>query len=296
MRPLLLASLLLFASTATPAQSRDDEAERRWEFVAGSDVQYLVGFIRQYPDSPRVAQARAILEASDAAPLARLVDPAPACRALVDERARSLLDDDLKDTPPAGYFESSPRWVAVPGGGDPAAAPIEQRFTLSLVASPAGECSLIIRWRYGSGLGDACRCEPIEPGYVFPSRLASRLLDEHARFRGGAQACGLPTEEADAYLAEATRAYGAKAAAQQARLEAGGTLFPTEEGEMKDIAHALSVLAKAGPDEGVALRERARVEALPDDVRGRFCGQALPGLMAEARMRLVMLQTQVRSP
>lgn len=193
------AAGLLLAIVAAGAIAGDLlSADERWRFLQGGEPpDRYVRFLLDHPGSGHVAEARAWLEVRDNEPLGRLVDPDATCRSVVQARAQRLLaiapPHELREqyalSLPADHFLAASRYTEVPRGADPASTPMERRVTISLVATRDGGCTVFQRWGIGSGLGDACRCEPEEAGYRFRSRLADGVLTDVARMRAGDVAC-----------------------------------------------------------------------------------------------------------
>ena len=193
------AAGLLLAIVAAGAIAGDLlSADERWRFLQGGEPpDRYVRFLLDHPGSGHVAEARAWLEVRDNEPLGRLVDPDATCRSVVQARAQRLLaiapPHELREqyalSLPADHFLAASRYTEVPRGADPASTPMERRVTISLVATRDGGCTVFQRWGIGSGLGDACRCEPVEAGYRFRSRLADGVLTDVARMRAGDVAC-----------------------------------------------------------------------------------------------------------
>lgn len=291
-RPLLaMLGLALVAFGALASDLLD--AEARWKYLQGSDdAGSYVRFLFEHPDSPHVAEARAVLAARDNAPLGRLVDPGAACATTVQARAQEMLArapvPEMRGryllTVPAGHFLASPELVVVPTGQTVAQAPIEQRITLSLVAARDGTCTLYERWGHGSGLGAACRCVPQDSAYRFRSALADGILADVARMRAGNAACAASGTDESAEIAGFRQDVLTVKRARLQRLRSRAqALYPSERQELDDIEYALPFLETGEPPRGVEERERARIASLPPEILQRFCTSALPADIARAR-------------
>ena len=270
-------------------------AEERWRFLQGGEPpDRYVRFLLDHPGSAHVAEARAYLEARDNAPLARLVEPDAACRAVVQERAQRLLaiapPHELRAqyalSLPPDHFLAASRYLEVPRGEDPASTPLECRIAISLVATRDGGCTVFQRWGIGSGLGDACRCEPLDPNYRFRSRMADAVLTDVARMRAGDAACAAGQGGAiAAFLGEVVVAKRDRAARLKAHRDAGKTLYPTEVQELEDIEYALPFLEAGLSTPLKEEEERARLGTLDARQREGYCA-GLAGRIEDARQRV----------
>jgi hypothetical protein len=301
MRRSVPATGLLLAIVAAGAIAGDLlSAEERWRFLQGGEpADRYVRFLLDHPDSTHVAEARAWLEARDNEPLGRLVNPDATCRSVVQERAQRLLaiapPPELRQqyalSLPPDHFLAASRYTEVPRGADPASTPVERRITISLVATRDGGCTVFQRWGIGSGLGDACRCEPVEAGYRFRSRLADSVLTDVARMRAGDAVCGAGQQEAiAAFLSEAVASRKDRAQRLRGHRDAGKVLHPAEAQELDDIDQALPFLEAGESPPLVEAAERARLDALLPAQRAAYCGRGLAEGIARARARIVQLQ------
>lgn len=300
--PAFRAWILLSLACAAASAIAGDllSAEERWRFLQGGEPpDRYVRFLLDHPDSPHAAEARAWLEARDDAPLGRLVAPDATCRALLQSRAQAMLASaaapELRGqyalSLPQDHFLGASRYIETPGGQDPAGVPIEHRITLNLVATRDGGCVISRRWGSGSGLGDACRCEPLEPGYRFRSRLADRVLTDVARMRAGDAVCAAGQQAAiAAFLSEAVASKKERAQRLRAHRDAGKVLYPSEAQELDDIDQALPFLEAGESPPLVEAAERARLDALPSAQQAAYCQRGLAEGIARARERIVQLQ------
>jgi hypothetical protein len=298
----LFAAILLSATVAT-ALASPWNAQSRWEFISGDDdMGAYLAYLREYPDSPHVPEARRRLVAFENTPLARL--DTPACAATLQARAEKMLAAALQDPAranhdavvPEGYFLGSPTLVVVPRGQTLQATPIEDQLFLTLIASKSGGCTLMQRWSHGSGLPEECRCSPIDPGFRFPSALAQSVLADYVRFQSLNRVCvarGAPDQSADieALLDASVARWEARAASIRARAAAGRPVLPTQEGEAEDIEHAL--IAMRGRDVPWQMRARqdGAVAAMSPDQLDGLCGGRLTGLLQQAREAVGRVQT-----
>lgn len=294
------AAGLLLAIVAAGAIAGDLlSADERWRFLQGGEPpDRYVRFVLDHPGSGHVAEARAWLEARDNEPLGRLVDPDATCRSVVQARAQRLLaiapPHELREqyalSLPADHFLAASRYTEVPRGADPASTPVERRVTISLVATRDGGCTVFQRWGIGSGLGDACRCEPVEAGYRFRSRLADGVLTDVARMRAGSAACGAGLDAAiGTFLGEVVAAKRGRADRLRTRRDAGQTLYPSEQSERDDIDYALPFLQAGLSTPHREEEERARLAALTPEQRSGYCA-GLAGRIEQARQRLAMAE------
>ncbi len=270
-------------------------AEERWRFLQGGEPpDRYVRFLLDHPGSAHVAEARAYLEARDNAPLARLVQPDASCRALVQSRGQELLARaparelaaDYALVLPEGHFLDTPSYVEVPRGQSLATTPIERRITLNLVADRSGTCTLYERWGIGSGLGQACRCAPLDPNYRFRSRMADAVLTDVARMRAGDAACAAGQGGAiAAFLGDVVAAKRDRAARLKAHRDAGKTLYPTEVQELEDIEYALPFLEAGLSTPLKEEEERARLGTLDARQREGYCA-GLAGRIEVARQQV----------
>ncbi|MBN8263236.1 MAG: hypothetical protein J0M21_01115 [Xanthomonadales bacterium] len=300
MRRSVPATALLLAIVAAGAIAGDQlSADERWRFLQGGEPpDRYVRFLLDHPGSIHVAEARAWLEARDNEPLGRLVAPDATCRAIVQERAQRLLANapppDLREqyalTLPPDHFLAASRYIEVPRGADPASTPVERRITINLVATRDGGCTVFERWGIGSGLGDACRCEPVEAGYQFRSRLADGVLTDVARMRAGSAACGAVLDAAiGTFLGEVVAAKRGRADRLRAHRDAGKTLYPSEQSELADIEYALPFLQAGLSTPHKEEEERARLATLTPEQRSGYC-TGLPGRIEQARQRVAMAE------
>lgn len=289
---LLAFAFSIFAAAAADLLS----AEERWRYLqGGQDAGGYLRFLREHPDSVYVPQARAYLEARDKEPLGRLVEPDQTCRALVQARAQEFLKQapasEHKDryslVLPQDHFLTAPTYVEAPRGQTLAQAPIEHRLTIHLIAGRDGGCTIHQRWGYGSGLGQACRCVPVDPQYRFRSMLADGILSDVARMRAGVAVCGDDHADAiDAFLREVITAKRERADRLRAHKAAGKVLYPTEQQELEDIDYAMPQLLAGLPPPLVQDQEHTRLQALLIEHRTAFCGHGLADGIASARRRI----------
>jgi hypothetical protein len=298
----LLAGLCL-AFVAFPTSAIDvspAELDRIWRDIAESgNATQVVEFVHDHPDNPHVPEARKILEASNNEPLGRLVEPDAACRAEVDRRAQGMLRVHKDGEPlydlvaPPGHFLTSPTLVIVPRGQTLESTPIEDRETLNLVAARNGECTLYVRWSFGSGLGALCHCVPLDSAYVFESRLAKNILASVSRMEAASAACAADGVDHSAktgpFLAEAIRAHEWWAKSLAAMRDKGETLSPYERGDLEEIEYALPFLRAGKRDAAEAAKESARIAALTPEQRGKFCRIEMPARMDRAYRRLMSM-------
>jgi hypothetical protein len=290
----LVVVLISGASVVSAADSLS--ADERWRWLQGESADRYVRFLLDHPDSVHVPQARAYLEARDDEPLGRLVEPDQACRKLVQERAQQLLkrapspemDGRYSLSLPQDHFITASTYIEVPRGQTSAQTPIEHRLTINLVAERDGGCVVYERWSSGSGLGQACRCEPVDSHYRFRSRLADGVLKDVARMRAGDSVCnGGHADSINAFLREVIAAKQQRAERLRAHKARGKTLYPTEQQELEDIEYAMPVLQAGVVPVLVEEEERARLQALPTEVQGAFCQRGLAGGIERARERIV---------
>ncbi|MFY2764363.1 hypothetical protein [Arenimonas sp. MALMAid1274] len=292
MRVLLLA--LGLSISPAMAQSALWDAESRWEFITGGDdIGAYVAYLRDYPDSPHVAEARARLEAFRNEPAARL--DTPACAAVLQSRAESMLATAVEGhhasfdaRVPADHFLSSSTLLVEPRGQAPGQAPIESRIYLTLTADTAGGCRLMHRWSIGSGLPQECRCSPRDPDYRAPSPVVAAVFSDLLRFKALNAACiarGQPdlSVEIQAFLAESIASREARAAALQARVASGGELSAAEQVEVDQILGALPALKAGDYPVGLADRQAGAVRDMTREQLDTLCAGRLPGIVAGAR-------------
>jgi hypothetical protein len=288
--------LVLVCSSSVVSAADSISADQRWRWLQGQSADSYVRFLLDHPNSAHVPQARAYLEAHDNEPLGRLVEPDQVCRKLVQERAQEM----LKDAPspemdgkyslslPQDYFITASSYSEVPRGQTSAQTSTEHRVTINLVAKRDGGCVLYERWGSGSGLGQACRCEPVDPQYRFRSEFADGVLKDVARMRAGDSVCnGGYTDSIDAFLREVIVSKQRRVERLRAHKTSGKTLYPTEQQELEDIEYAMPEL-RAGAAQALAEeQERARLQALPAEVRTAFCQRGLGDGIERARERVV---------
>lgn len=296
MRARIACLLLCLAPTLGPAQSWD--AESRWRFVSGGDdMGAYLAYLRDYPDSPHVAEARRRLEAFENVPPARLLTPS--CAATLQARAGEMLasalsrpDGALYDAAvPEGFFLASPTLVVVPRGLAADQVPIEKKVFLTLMTNRGGKCLLMQRWSHGSGLPDDCRCAPADPDYRFPSPQVQAVFADYLRFQAIDQACvasGAASEAdaVEAFFSESVSRREARAASLRSLAAAGPPLPADARAELEDLELALPALRRR--DFPLLLRARqsgAVADMSPDQLQG-LCGARFSGLLAEARRGL----------
>jgi hypothetical protein len=291
------ACLLLCLAPAL-ASAQMWNAESRWEFVSGGDdMGAYLAYLREYPDSPHVAEARRRLEAFENIPPARLLTPS--CAATLQSRAEEMLASALSGRDaarydarvPDGHFLASPTLVVAPRGVAADQAPIEQKVFLTLMTNRDGRCLVMQRWSHGSGLPDDCRCEPADPDFRFPSPQVNAVFADYLRFQAIDQACvarGAVSEggAVEAFLAESISRREARAASLRGRAAAGPALSEAEQAELEDLDLAIPDLARRDFPLLLQVRQAGAVAGMtPDQLQG-LCGARFTGLLAEARRGL----------
>lgn len=307
-----LTWVLLGVAALAPARAQTDEEARRWRLVVehgqSSDLWH---YLRAYPNGRHVAEARQRLMARQLQPLARLSAGGEACEAEIVRRAGQLLQGTAK-RPGFAWFElrvdaariaqTGSQEFLPPGQVDFASRP-EAALALDLVAGRNGSCSLMERFSSGSGLPEACRCEPLDKSFRFESALAQSVLAEYAGFRGAQQGCtdaGHPADNErnaliEGFLDDWISHYTQWLQAIRSRQQRGATLFPSELGQAESVEFALPEVGRRLLDTPTFERARQATLARPAEQREALCAQQLPQRVEQARLRILLSTRLIKS-
>ncbi|MBN8504575.1 MAG: hypothetical protein J0L58_08850 [Burkholderiales bacterium] len=296
-------ALLLLGGVAW-ASAQPAEEGRRWALVRDhGQVSDMQSFLGQFPDSAHAPEVRARLMAKQLQPLSKLAAGGAACVAVIQERGESLLKgyrtkpayQGMALNIDAAQIATTGSQEFLPAGQARFADRPEAALALDLVARRHGACVLMQRFSSGSGLPEACRCEPLDAGYRFESALAKAVLSEYSQYRGAQAACSgvapVPAERSaliEGFLDDWINGYSRWLQAVQARQQRGANLLPSELGQAEDVGYALPQVRERTLLAPEFERAQKAIAERPTEQREAYCAQDLPARVEQARMRILL--------
>lgn len=305
MKRLLIVTAFSALTSVAHAESDDDKLEREWNRIVNYPTA-LQDFLVAHPDSKYMDEGRAILDAKRVRPPGKLVEGGKRCAALVEERARGLVEryakiDKFADydfTIPNGYFEQHPTIEFAPRSVPADQVNLEHLVALDLVAKQNGKCTMMNRWRMGTGLPDECQCAPVDPDFVFQSKLAKQVLTRYSQLLGANAACAQVDvsyeSDIEGYLDDWIAGNGKWLQAVRDKQARGEVVYPSERGEAEQVEFAIPQVEQKTLDKLQFNDARRNIGAKDETQLSAYCREQLPEFVKRARMGVLFSTTRLQ--
>ena len=266
----------------------------------------LQSFLIAHPEARYLKEGRAVLASKILEPAGKLVRGGRTCLARIDEKAREYIEPlssskkyaDYDFSIPENYFAEHSRIEFTPQSMDPAEANLEHMVAVDLIAKRNGKCSLMFRWHLGGGVGDECRCEPVDPEFVYESRLANKVLTRYSQLMGANAACAASGTDYQsdivAYLDHWIAGYNKWLKAILDKEAEGGVVYPSEKGEAEDVAFALPQVSEKTLKQVAYDAAKRNISGLPPQQLTEYCAGRLPERIKQANAEVLFATNRLR--